>query len=213
MHSNFQYEQKQHAQNQLVLGIDEVGRGPVAGPVVVGGVVFAPDHKHISGITDSKQLSAQKRVLLDTEIRNQALAYAVAESSAEIIDAQGIIFALVAAMQRVTTHILDQLDAHQTANRYRLIICCDGRAPVNPQFVTAQPQDWIIKADSSIYTVSAASIIAKVYRDQHMQQLHHQFPEYGWATNVGYGTKHHRQAIRSYGLTAYHRKSFLKKYL
>lgn len=177
----------------LVAGVDEVGRGPLAGSVVAAAVILDPDHP-IKGLQDSKVLSAAKRADLDLEIRDRAVGFAIAEASVEEIDQINILHASMLAMQRAVA-------ALQTAPSEALI---DGnRCPE-----LAVPSRAIIKGDQSVACISAASIIAKVYRDNQMLALHDQFPDYGFGSHKGYPTKQHFGALRQHGVLSVHRKSF-----
>jgi len=181
----------------MILGIDEVGRGPWAGPLVVGAVVLPADHL-IDGLTDSKKLTAKKRHALDIEIRQKALGYGLGWVHADELDEIG----LSAALRLATIRAVDGVKTP-----YHEIIL-DGtinflKGTSKGQYVTTLP-----KADVLIPAVSAASIIAKVARDKYMAEQHECFPEYGFASHVGYGTAMHRKALVDYGVTPLHRKSF-----
>ena len=178
----------------LEAGCDEVGRGCLAGPVVAAAVVLPKDFTH-PHLTDSKQLSATRRTQLQEEIKQQALAWAVAEVDNRQIDEINILNASFLAMHRA----LDDLTL-----RPELILVDGNRFQPYP-FI---PHQCIIKGDSHYYSIAAASVLAKTYRDDLMQQLALQHPHYGWESNVGYPTQSHRQAIQQHGITSWHRKSF-----
>lgn len=177
-----------------ICGIDEVGRGPLAGPVVCAAVVM-PKESFILGVDDSKKLSAKKRETLDMEIREEALAIAIAERSPEQIDALNILNATKEAMQEAINNLTVQPD----------LVLIDA-VELDTQAETRS----IIHGDATCYAIAAASIVAKVYRDQLMQAYHAQYPQYGFDRNMGYGTAEHIQAIQQYGLTPIHRQSFVK---
>lgn len=188
----------------MILGIDEVGRGPWAGPLVVGAVVL-PDVHTLEGLTDSKKLTAKKRVLLDALIREQALGFGLGWVHADELDEVG----LRAALRLATIRAVEAVNAP-----YHEIII-DGTINFLKEtskgiFVTTMP-----KADLLIPAVSAASIIAKVARDTYMEAQSERYPEYGFASHVGYGTAKHSQALITHGVTPLHRKSFapIKKLL
>lgn len=188
----------------MILGIDEVGRGPWAGPLVVGAVVLS-ENTSLRGLTDSKKLSAKKRIELDQQIREEALAYGLGWVHADELDIIGLSEALRVATIRAVEGI--------TVPYHQIII--DGtinflKDTTKGQYVTTMP-----KADLLIPAVSAASIIAKVARDVYMERQDSLYPEYGFATHVGYGTAKHQQALREYGITMLHRTSFapIKKIL
>jgi ribonuclease HII len=175
-------------------GLDEVGRGCLAGPVVAAAVILPRDYSH-PFLNDSKQLSSKQRVALKTEIERDALAWAVAEVSHEQIDEINILKASFLAMHRA----VDQL----TVRPEHLLV--DGNRFVPYPMI---PHTCIIKGDAHYLSIAAASVLAKTYRDDLMEQLGREFPAYGWAKNVGYPTPVHRAAIREFGPTRYHRMSF-----
>lgn len=179
----------------MILGIDEVGRGPWAGPLVVGAVVLGSD---IEGLTDSKKLSAKKREQLAGEINDKAMAVGLGWVHAEEIDEIGLSQALVEATKRAVTEI--------TVPYHEIII--DGTVNFLAGTGKAEYVTLMKKADLLIPSVSAASIVAKVARDKFMQEQHTLYPDYGFGSHVGYGTATHRVAIDKYGVTPQHRLSF-----
>ena len=182
-----------HSGSRRAAGVDEAGRGPLAGPVVAAAVVL--DVRHLpGGLNDSKKLSAAKRDLLADLIRTQA-DVGVGIASVSEIDELNILRASHLAMQRA-------LDALKTAADHALI---DGN--LIPRDLTI-PATAIIKGDALSLSISAASIVAKVQRDAIMVDLAQQFPGYGWDQNMGYPTKAHRQALQDLGVTPHHRRSF-----
>lgn len=184
-----------------VCGIDEVGRGPLAGPVVSACVLIPEEHLGNpiwQEITDSKKISAIKRAKLFEPIR-QLCFYGVAEASCQEIDQLNIHHATLLAMKRAYTDMLvnDNVPMPEMA-------LIDGKfAPDLP----CQTQT-VVKGDSLSLSIGAASIIAKVTRDRMMEKLHNDFPHYGWDRNAGYGTKAHMEGLESHGLTPFHRLSF-----
>ena len=180
--------------NLIEAGCDEVGRGCLAGPVVAAAVVLPKGFTHPL-LNDSKQLSLVQRKQLESEIKATAIDYAVAEVDHHTIDQINILQASFLAMHRA----IDQL-----RTKPELLLIDGDRFRPYP-FV---PHQCIIKGDSLYYSIAAASVLAKTYRDTLMQQLAKTFPPYGWETNVGYPTKAHRAAIREHGLTPWHRRSF-----
>lgn len=176
----------------MILGVDEVGRGCWAGPVVAGAVILA---EPIKGLKDSKKLSKAQREKLDAEIRVSAVAFGLGWVPAEEIDKVGLTEAVRLAMERALAEI--------TVAYNRLII--DG----NYNFFPENPKsDAVVGADNSVPAVSAASIIAKVARDKYMADIARKFPEYGFETHVGYGTTAHQLALQANGLTELHRRCF-----
>jgi ribonuclease HII len=175
-------------------GCDEAGRGCLAGPVVAAAVVLPKGFTHPL-LTDSKLLSLEQRNRLREEIREVALSYAVAEVDNLTIDKINILNASFLAMHRAVA----QLD------RQPELLLIDGNR-FNPYpFV---PHQCIVKGDSKYFSIAAASVLAKTHRDELMQQLAEEHPQYGWHTNVGYPTIAHRAAIARYGPTDWHRRSF-----
>ncbi len=187
------YENKYRAAGfQNIVGIDEAGRGPLAGPVVAAAVILSPDF-YLPGLDDSKKLSEQKRNDYFDIINEQALAASVSIISVEEIDRINIFEATKKAM------LLSIADLKVTPD-FLLIDAV--------KLDTPYPQDAITKGDAKSVSIAAASIIAKVTRDRIMVEIGNQYPEYGFSQNMGYGTKMHLQAIEKYGITPHHRKSF-----
>lgn len=178
---------------EIIAGIDEAGRGPLAGPVVAAAVILDPNQP-IAGLMDSKLLSEKKREALFDEIIAKALAYGIGEASPEEIDAVNILQATFLAMRR----------AKQQLSIIPTLALVDGNQ--DPQLEC--PTQTIVRGDSLIPAISAASILAKVTRDRHMQQLDCQYLGYGFAQHKGYPTQSHKAAIARLGLTPVHRKSF-----
>lgn len=175
-------------------GCDEAGRGCLAGSVYAAAVILPPDYANES-LNDSKQLTEHKRILLRQEIEHDAVAWAVGIVTPEEIDRINILNASILAMHRA----LDQLKVRPEA------IIVDGNRfkPYNDI-----PSTTIVKGDGKYLSIAAASILAKTYRDDYMMQLAEQYPQYDWQSNKGYPTRKHRDAIREFGISPYHRKSF-----
>lgn len=177
-----------------VAGIDEAGRGCLAGPVVAAAVVFPPGVA-VPEVNDSKKLSHQKRERLAKLIQEEASSVGIGLCSPEEIDRINILNAAMEAMRRAVQDL-------SLTPEYLLI---DGNTCFSD---SPWPYDTIIKGDAKSSTIAAASIIAKTTRDALMLDLHEQFPHYGWNTNVGYPTKKHYEALREHGVTPLHRRSF-----
>ncbi len=177
----------------LIAGVDEVGRGPLAGAVVAAAVILNPK-KPILGLLDSKLLDEAKRDVLDREIRKKALAFCVAEASVSEIDQLNILHASMLAMQRA----IEGLGVAPN-----LVLVDGNRCPV-----MEYPCQAIVKGDQRVQAISAASIIAKVFRDRQMVELHKIHPEFGFDRHKGYPTAQHRAAIMQFGVTPMHRQSF-----
>ena len=175
-------------------GLDEVGRGCLAGPVVAAAVILPPNYTHPT-LTDSKQLTRRQRDRIQADIRRDALAWAIAEVSPADIDRINIAQASYLAMHRAT-------DALILRPEHLLV---DGNRFMPYPMV---PHTCIVKGDSLYLSIAAASVLAKTHRDELMEQLGSQFPAYGWAQNAGYPTAHHRAALQEHGITAHHRLSF-----
>lgn len=179
--------------NVIEAGCDEAGRGCLAGPVCAAAVVLPPNYQHPM-LNDSKQLSHKKRLALRKTIEHDAIAYAVEFVNNVEIDQLNILRASITAMHRC----LNKLDKIEH-------IIVDGNRFYPYRNI---PYTCIVKGDSKFLSIAAASILAKTYRDEYMEQLHPNFPQYNWLTNKGYPTRAHREAIARYGITCYHRKSF-----
>lgn len=175
-------------------GLDEVGRGCLAGPVVAAAVILPKDYTHVF-LNDSKQLSKLQRDILEKEIIRESVAWAVAEVDNVEIDKINILKASFLAMHRA-------VDKLHTRPEHLLV---DGNRFTPYPMI---PHTCIIKGDAHYLSIAAASILAKNYRDQLMADLGAQFPHYGWDSNVGYPTIHHRRAILEHGTCSYHRMSF-----
>lgn len=180
-------------QRPWVAGVDEAGRGPLAGPVVTAAVILPAKHG-IAGLADSKKLSATKREALDRLIRERALAWCVAQSEVAEIDAINILQATLVAMQRAVAGLQQVPDE----------VLVDGNHC--PQLNL--PARAIIGGDASEECISAASILAKVARDADMCEMEKIYPGYGFAQHKGYGTKRHLTALATHGVTPIHRRSF-----
>lgn len=179
-------------------GCDEVGRGCLSGPVVAAAVIL--DEKFEQNlVNDSKKLNFKTRMALDSYIKENVKCYAIAELSPTFIDEHNILNASIHAMHNA----LDQLSIRPE------LILVDGNKFHPYNFI---PHECIIKGDSKILSIAAASILAKNYRDKLMIKLHQEHPEYGWNTNFGYATKKHQEALIKHGVTKYHRQSFRLKY-
>ena len=186
---------KSHYYEGLVeAGCDEAGRGCLAGSVYAAAVIFPPDYQD-ADLNDSKQLTDRRRHLLREVIERDALAWAVGIVTAEEIDKINILNASILAMHRA----LDGLKVRPQA------VIVDGN-----RFKPYQqlPSTTIVKGDGKYLSIAAASILAKTYRDDYMDQLAEEYPQYDWKRNKGYPTRAHREAIRQYGITPYHRRSY-----
>jgi ribonuclease HII len=190
----FTYEKNLWSQGFMhVMGLDEVGRGCLAGPVVVAGVIFPLDYHNVL-LKDSKQLSEKQRDELVHQIKEDATSWMVKEGSLELIEQKNILWASL-----ITMHEIAQVN--KPSPDFLLI---DGNRFV-PSLI---PHQCIIKGDDKSASIAAASILAKVYRDDLMKTLHEEYPEYNWASNVGYATKDHYKGLSEFGISKFHRLGF-----
>lgn len=186
--------QKYYLENTIEVGTDEAGRGCLAGPVVAAAVILPNNFEHPL-LNDSKQLTEKQREVLRPIIEENALAFGVAFISEEIIDEINILQASILGM-------------HQSIDKLSLIpehIIVDGNKFKSYKNI---PHTTIVKGDAKYRSIAAASVLAKTYRDEFMQKIDAEFPNYYWKKNKGYPTKQHRTAISEFGSTKYHRKSF-----
>ena len=187
------------ADGQLLVGVDEAGRGPLAGPVVAAAVVFPPGAPLLDGVRDSKTLSAVRREALALQIRGAALAVGVGGASVREIDGLNIRVATALAMRRAIERVLTRFPA---SPRPRLLL--DGL----PMSEIGHPHEALVDGDADCHTIAAAGIIAKTVRDRLMRRLACRHEGYGWDRNSGYGSAEHLAAIERLGPTDHHRRSF-----
>lgn len=182
---------------QYIAGVDEVGRGPFAGPVVCAAVILPLEKKNlIEGIDDSKKLKEGERERLAELIKERAIAYKICEVDNKTIDRINILQATKLCMKQAVEGLAVEPD----------VVFVDGNFKID----ISMPQQTLIKGDALSYSIGAASILAKVYRDRLMCEFDKIYPQYGFAQHKGYGTKMHRDAIREYGLCEIHRRTFIK---
>lgn len=187
------FDRSYGAKGAFIAGVDEAGRGPLAGPVVTAAVILPENCAALVGLNDSKQLSKEKRNAFAKLVKTHALSYSVHFQSAEMIDTLNIYEATKQSMK-----------------------CSVEALSIKPDYVLvdamtlpiAIPQASIIKGDAKSLAIAAASILAKTARDDYMEELDQEFPMYGFAKHAGYGTKQHLEALATYGVTVHHRKSF-----
>lgn len=182
-----------------VCGIDEAGRGPLAGPVVVAGVIM-PGNSMIEGVNDSKKVSEKKREILYDKILEEAISYSVAIIGQDVIDEINILN----ATKQGVTNVVKGLDIKPD------LIIIDALQNINTNGIPYEP---IIKGDAKCYSIAAASIIAKVTRDRIMREWDEIYPQYGFIQHKGYGTAKHIATIKEYGLCPIHRRSFTKNFV
>ena len=184
---------------QKICGIDEAGRGPLAGPVVVAGVIM-PENSMIEGVNDSKKVSEAKREKLYDLIIEEAISYSVAIIGQDVIDEKNILN----ATKQGVTEVVEGLEIKPD------LIIVDALTHINTKGI---PYESIIKGDAKCYSIAAASILAKVTRDRIMRQWDEVYPQYGFIKHKGYGTAKHIEAIKEYGLTPIHRRSFTSHFV
>ena len=183
---------------EYICGIDEAGRGPLAGPVVVAGVIM-PKDSMIEGVNDSKKVSEKKREKLYDLILDEAISYSVAIIGQDVIDEINILN----ATKQGVTKVVEELDVKPN------LILVDALTHIDTKGI---PYDSIIKGDAKCYNIAVASIIAKVTRDRIMREWDKIYPQYGFINHKGYGTARHIEAIKEYGPCPIHRKSFIKNF-
>lgn len=182
---------------KYICGVDEVGRGPLAGPVVCAAVIMPLD-KLVEGVDDSKKIGKKKREIIAEKILDCAVACRICRVEREIIDEINILQATRLCMKNAVEGLSVKPD----------FVLTDGNMTLD----ISLPQTSIIKGDAKSYTIGAASIVAKVYRDNIMKEYAALYPQYGFETNAGYGSRSHIEAIEKYGLTPIHRRSFTSKW-
>jgi len=187
------HQHREMGDRHYIAGVDEVGRGPLAGPVIAAAVILDESHP-ISGLNDSKALSEKRRKFLDSQIRQYAVAWALGRAEVAEIDKINILQASLLAMQRAVLQLKISPHAVLVDGKHCPQLNCSVQA--------------IVRGDQSIPAISAASIIAKVARDQEMCELDKIYPDYGFANHKGYPTKIHRQALLQFGVTPVHRRSY-----
>jgi len=185
---------KYFLENQLEAGCDEVGRGCLAGPLVAAAVILPKDYQNFL-LNDSKQLTVAKRLALEPDIKNNAIAWAIGTASHQEIDRYNVLQASYLAMHRAIKKMFPQ----------PTFLLIDGKG-FKPYI--GLPHQCIVKGDSIFASIAAASILAKNFRDAYMKNVANQYPYYGWERNVGYPTIRHRKAIQQHGLSPLHRLSF-----
>jgi len=191
----------------LIIGCDEAGRGALAGPIVAAAIILGPQagkqipHWYVD-IKDSKQLSPVKRFTLEPLLRRYALAWGIGAVSSAVIDRINIHQANLLAMRRAVASVQQKL-SHATYGK--LCVLVDGRFTI-PNLDIAQ--EAVVHGDSTVFAISAASILAKTYRDRLMTRLAKQFPQYGFDRHKGYGTANHLESLRQHGVSTAHRQSF-----
>ena len=190
-----QYENKAESQGyRQIAGVDEAGRGPLAGPVVASAVILPTDVSMLDGLTDSKKLTQKQREHFFPIIQQVAVAYAIESVSSQVIDEINILQASLLAMKQAVGKLSQQAD----------LLLIDG----NQRVKTSTDQWTIVKGDSQSLSIAAASVLAKVTRDKLMQDYHAEYPQYKFARHKGYGTKLHRDRINQHGPCPIHRRSF-----
>lgn len=204
----------QYSDFNLESGTDEAGRGCLAGPVTAAAVIL-PQHFELLLLNDSKQLSEKTREKLKPIIEEKAICFAVTHLEAPFIDETNILYASIKAMQASILklnpkplYIIVDGNSSLQKNHDEKSLSIKRFAPTNLNTFHNIPFTSIIKGDSKYLNIAAASVLAKTYRDEYMNKIHEEFPMFNWKKNKGYPTKEHREAIKKYGITKYHRTSF-----
>jgi ribonuclease HII len=197
---SLQRERAAWAEEALLVGVDEAGRGPLAGPVVAAAVVFPPMCRAVRGLRDSKILPPRVRRALAERVRSRALGFAVGAASCHEIDRLNIRVASALAMRRAIARLLRRSPLE--GRPYRILI--DGL----PLPEVGYPHDALVDGDARCQSIAAAAILAKTVRDALMQRLAARHPGYGWETNMGYGTEAHHEGLKRHGPTRHHRLTF-----
>ena len=188
------------------VGLDEAGRGPLAGSVFAGAVLLPPDFCD-ERLNDSKKMTERDRLAVREVIEREAVAWGVGEVTAAEIDEINILNASFRAMRRAYAQLVERLPQGMTVER----LLVDGNR-FRPGTLVV-PYECIVKGDGKLAPIAAASVLAKTCRDDYMLRLHEEYPRYGWDRNKGYPTAEHREAIARYGLTPYHRVTFCRRFL
>lgn len=188
------------------VGLDEAGRGPLAGSVFAGAVLLPPDFCD-ERLNDSKKMTERDRLAVREVIEREAVAWGVGEVTAAEIDEINILNASFRAMRRAYAQLVERLPQGVTVER----LLVDGNR-FRPGTLVV-PYECIVKGDGKLAPIAAASVLAKTYRDDYMLRLHEAYPRYGWDRNKGYPTAEHREAIARYGLTPHHRVTFCRRFL
>jgi len=200
----FQAEQalSEHFKDHILIGVDEAGRGPLAGPVVAGATVVGADLRVCPTLNDSKKLTEKQREQIFAELPHHCKYHSIGEASSQEIDEIGILNATFLAMRRALAPIISQLKEKNLP--YKILV--DGNLHIREMDKDLQMP--IVKGDGRVACIAASSIFAKVHRDRLMVKLAEQFPNYGFEKHKGYGTKAHLEAIQKFGQCEIHRKSF-----
>ena len=188
------------------VGLDEAGRGPLAGSVFAGAVLLPPDFCD-ERLNDSKKMTERDRLAVREVIEREAVAWGLGEVTAAEIDEINILNASFRAMRRAYAQLVERLPQGVTVER----LLVDGNR-FRPGTLVV-PYECIVKGDGKLAPIAAASVLAKTCRDDYMLRLHEEYPRYGWDRNKGYPTAEHREAIARYGLTPYHRVTFCRRFL
>lgn len=211
----FIHESRHWKDNNFVIGIDEVGRGAFAGPMYIGGVIFPNNMQEIlideilqNGINDSKLLSKKRREILTEYIKKTALFCSITSISVEDIEKFGVGKAGKSGFEHTVRTLNSKLTNNAALSQSHILT--DAFEIDRNEFPNQTP---LIHGDRLSITIAAASIIAKVARDRHMEELSNKFPEYKWEDNKGYGTSSHREALKKFGKTIHHRRDFVRNYI
>lgn len=212
MFPDFSIEKPFWDKKYFVIGVDEVGRGALAGPIYAGAICFYPDQaKTIQKlkIKDCKALSKEQRIITSNTIREHISTFFISSISTDVINKKGISYANREALKSAVRGLLDIIKP----NNKKVVVLVDGYAIPDMEKSLQVTQKSILQGDSKSISIASASVIAKVARDTHMMALHEEFPMYSWKENKGYGTQKHLEGLKKYKSSIYHRTLFIRKAL
>lgn len=202
MNKRFDFDKEKQQGLDFIIGTDEAGRGPGAGPVFAAAVCFTSYDERLEKLNDSKQLSEKVREELFDVIKENSI-FAICQGSVEEIEKLNILKTSLLSMNRSCSDVISQL------NSEKVLVLVDGNKKIGD---FKYPQETIVKGDAKSAAIAAASVLAKVSRDRFMKELDKEYPQYCWAENKGYMTKSHLDAVDKYGLCKWHRKKFFEKH-
>lgn len=202
MNKRFDFDKEKQQDFDYIIGTDEAGRGPGAGPVFAAAVCFTSYDERLEKLNDSKQLSEKVREELFDVIKENSI-FAIYQGSVEEIEKLNILKTSLLSMNRSCSEVISQL------NSEKVLVLVDGNKKI---LDFRYPQETIVKGDAKSAAIAAASVLAKVSRDRFMKELDKEFPQYHWTENKGYMTKSHLEAVDKYGLCKWHRKKFFEKH-
>ena len=208
----FSYERKYWKEGCMVIGVDEVGRGALAGPIYAGAICFYPEEAKVLqklNIKDCKALSKEQRIVTANIIYKHTSTFFISSISTDVINEKGILYANREVLKLAVRGLLDKMKSKEK----KFVVLVDGYPVPDLEKSLGVTQKSIIQGDSKSISIASASVIAKVARDTHMITLHEEFPMYAWKDNKGYGTKRHLEGLKKHKSCKYHRTLFIRKAL